>query len=634
MQRHRWFLGVLATAWVAVATAGAPAGSAPAPRPATGRFIVKLRPGVTDATARRQVLAAEPDRGRALAERVALPLRASRALGHDLINLVADGPLSAADEVAAIARLAADPDVEFVERDERRQALAVAGDPLFVDQWYLQSAQPAASRFDLAWDGTTGLTDTVIAVLDTGIRFDHPDLRRTSQGGRLLPGYDFVSGETPTSFRVANDGDGWDPDPSDPGDWVDATDLQQPVFDSCGNEDSSWHGTRVAGIVGAITNNGDGIAGATWAPRVLPVRVLGKCGGYDSDIIAGMRWAAGLPVGGVVANPHPAKVLNLSLGSSGSCTRAYRDVLTELTAAGVVVVAAAGNVNGPVDVPARCPGVVGVGGLRHVGTKVGYSSQGAEVAIAAPAGNCVNLAGACLFSLTTTTDAGTTTPAGPTYTDGFNANIGTSFASPLVAAMVGLMHGVNPALRTAEFRARLQAAARPFPVEPGLPTCPNVDFDTQQCNCTTSTCGAGIADADRAVAEALRPIARIATPADTSPGITVELDGTDSAAARDRTLVAWSWSVVSGPAVAIANPGAPVASVVAPGNGTSTIALRVTDDAGRTDTSTLTVGGITDPVPPDTGGSSAGGGGGGGGAPDALVLASLAALGLRRPRQR
>jgi serine protease len=631
MQRHLWFVGVLATAWVAMAAAAPPAGSGPTAELPTGRFIVKLR--AATAANRRQALATDEDPGRALARRVALPLRASRDLGHDLVNLVADASFQPADEAALMARLAGDPEVEFVERDARRRALAVAGDPLFVDQWYLQSTQPAASRFDLAWERATGTPDTVIAVLDTGIRFDHPDLRRVSEGGRLLPGYDFVSGETPASFRVANDGNGWDPDPSDPGDWVDDTDLQQPVFNGCGDEDSSWHGTRVAGIIGAITNNGDGIAGATWAPRVLPVRVLGKCGGYDSDIIAGMRWAAGLPVGGVPANPSPAKILNLSLGSSGSCTQAYRVVLTELTAAGVVVVAAAGNVNGPVDTPARCPGVVGVGGLRHVGTKVGYSSQGAEVAIAAPAGNCVTLGGACLFSLTTTTDAGTEGPVGPAYTDAVNANIGTSFASPLVAAIVGLMHGANPSLRTAEFRTRLLAAARPFPVQPGLPTCPSVDFDTQQCNCTTSTCGAGIADADRALDEALRPIARVATPADVSPGTTVSLDGADSAAARDRSIVAWDWSVVSGPAVAIANAGGPLASVVAPGNGTSTIALRVTDDAGRTDTATLAVGGLADPEPPGTGSSSTGGGGGGG-APDALVLAALAALGLRRARQR
>jgi serine protease len=632
MQRHLWIVGVLAAAGLAVASAAT--GAAPDPAPATGRFIVKLR---TDGAtmARRAPLAAGDSPARAVARRSGLPLRASRALRHDLVTLVAEAPLSAADEADWMARLASDPDVEFVERDGRRRALAVAGDPLFGDQWYLQSAQTGASRFDLAWERATGTADTVIAVLDTGIRFDHPDLRRASDGGRLLAGYDFVSGETPASFRVANDGDGWDADPSDPGDWVDDADLQQPVFNGCGEEDSSWHGTRVAGIIGGIANNGAGIAGATWGPRVLPVRVLGKCGGYDSDIIAGMRWAAGLPVAGLAANPQPAKVLNLSLGSSGSCTRAYRDVLAELAAAGVVVVAAAGNVNGPVDVPARCPGVVAVGGLRHVGTKVGYSSQGAEVAIAAPAGNCAVLGGACLFALTTTTDAGLKTPGGPTYTNGTDRvpTLGTSFASPLVAAIVGLMHGANPALRTAEFRSRLQAAARPFPVEPGLPTCPAVDFDTQQCNCTTTTCGAGIADADRALDEALRPIARVAAPADVSPGTTVGLDGSASAAARDRSIVAWNWSVVSGPPVAIADATTPTASVLAPGTGASTIALQVTDDAGRTDTTTLAVGGLADPVPPGTGGSSTGGGGGGG-APDALVLAALAALGLRRPRQR
>src|SRR5262249_43093311 len=156
----------------------------------------------------------------------------------------------------------------------------------------------------------------------TGVRFEHPDLGRVTEGGKLLSGYDFVS-----NAAVANDGDARDADASDPGDWVDDTDRAQPTFSDCTDSSSSWHGTRVSGLIGAMTNNAIGVAGAAFNARILPVRVMGKCGGFDSDIIAGMRWAAGLTVVGVPDNPTPANVINLSLGGDGACTAAYQSAV-------------------------------------------------------------------------------------------------------------------------------------------------------------------------------------------------------------------------------------------------------------------------------------------------------------------
>jgi serine protease len=188
---------------------------------------------------------------------------------------------------------------------------------------------------------------------------------------------------------------------------------------------SSWHGTQVAGIVAAQANNSVGIAGIGGATRMLPVRVLGKCGGFDSDIIAGMRWAAGLAVPGVPANPNPARVINLSLAGSGTCSDVY-NAIAEIRAAGTLIVAAAGNETSPVEEPANCSGVLGVAGIRHTGTKVGYSSYGPEVGISAPAGNCVNTGAGqpCLFPFVTpstsarphratATPASTTSPSAP-----------------------------------------------------------------------------------------------------------------------------------------------------------------------------------------------------------------------------
>jgi serine protease len=365
----------------------------------------------------------------------------------------------------------------------------------------------------------------VVAVIDTGVRYEHPDLLWAAVGGNLLPGYDMVG-----EVQTANDGDGRDADPSDPGDWVTQAEISQRggTFYQCTDsaENSSWHGTQLSGLIAALTNNGVGMAGVAPSARVLPVRVLGKCGGYDSDIIAGMRWAAGLSVPGVPANPTPARVINLSLGGSGSCSLAYQQAVDQITAAGAVIVAAAGNSTGhAVSTPANCGGVIAVAGLRHVGTKVGFSSLGPEIAIAAPGGNCVNTGAnaACLYPILTTTDLGTTGPAGSSYSDSYNISVGTSFSTPLVAGVAALALSVQPALTPPQVMQLLQGTARPFPPlgsissSAAAPQCTAPQYnafgtpiDQLECYCTTTTCGAGMLDAGAAIAAAGSTASRVA----------------------------------------------------------------------------------------------------------------------------
>jgi serine protease len=398
-------------------------------------------------------------------------------------------------------------------------------------QWYLRAPTAqvrSAINAETAWNYTIGSPGIVVAVIDTGVRFDHPDLARVANGGNLLPGYDFIS-----DVDVANDGDGRDADPSDPGDWLTNAEVSPGglFHEDCADspEDSSWHGTQTAGLIAALTNDGIGMASVGRTVRVLPVRALGKCGGYDSDIVAAIRWSAGLPVAGVPANPNPARVINLSLGSESECTQAYINAIADVNAMGVVVVAAAGNTNGhPVTSPANCPGAIAVGGVRHAGTKVGFSSLGPEVAVSAPAGNCVNTGvnDPCLYPILSTSNAGTTAPVsdaagGSIYTNAFKVTVGTSFSAPLVAGTAALLLSVQPGLTPSAVRSLLQSTARPFPTsgaESGgdpIPACTAPKFDAgnnpidqDQCYCNTSVCGAGMLDAGAAVAAALgQPVA-------------------------------------------------------------------------------------------------------------------------------
>ena len=429
---------------------------------------------------------------------------------------------SATDIEIRLATLRAHPAVLAVEPDYRVSHHAVlppkdtgfsdtryTGSAQAIGQWYLKAntgeVKSAINALG-AWSHTVGDSSVVVAVLDTGILFEHPDLMRVAKGGKLLPGYDFVSGNGEDLFIATNDGDGWDADASDPGDWVDQALLDtNPVgLAGCDTQSSSWHGTRTAGLIGAISQNDQGIAGVDWGARLLPVRVLGRCGGATSDIVAGIRWAAGLPVVGVPDNPNPARVINLSLGHEGACSRAEQTAINEVIARGVVVVASAGNHQGAVESPGNCLGVIAVAGLRHIGTKVGFSSLGAEVAISAPAGNCINVGVGepCLYSIDTTTNAGEKSPTEHTYTSQIDSNVGTSFAAPLVAGVASLLLSLNPRLTPAQVKAALQDSANPFPSDPSLPTCPTLatgDHNTGQCNCTTTQCGAGMLNALAAV---------------------------------------------------------------------------------------------------------------------------------------
>jgi serine protease len=419
-----------------------------------------------------------------------------RPVGRDQQLLEFERPLSRGEAAQIGDKLRQRPDVDWVEPNQRQRRLQAAtpSDPQFAQQWWLQpigvpnDRRRGVAGFQTAWS-RANMAPVVVAVLDTGITA-HEDLVR------VLPGYDFVS--TPD---YANDGNGRDADPADPGDYVSAADLSNPLFDGCVVESSSWHGTIIAGMLAATWDNGRGGAGMHSGLRVLPVRVAGKCGADVSDIIDGMRWAAGLAVDDAPPNPNPARIVNISFGGSAACGNAYQTAVDELLAAGVVVVAAAGNDSSTPSRPASCRGVVGVVGLNRDGFKTNYSNFGRELAatgLAAPSGDDAYGAWAALADsgLLTLANLGKTTPDSPDRPR-YAWVFGTSFAAPQVAGVLAHMLSLNPALSAAQLLDGLRLSARPHVVSPKIGACS--DQNPGRCICSNDTCGAGILDAERAL---------------------------------------------------------------------------------------------------------------------------------------
>ena len=449
---------------------------------------------------------------------------------------------------AMTRRFSNDPDIEYAEPDYVSTPFVVPNDPYYTSsQWHYKdpATYPGAMNLPSAWDITKGDANMVIAVIDTGFR-PHVDLE-----ARRVAGYDFISNPT-----AANDGNGRDSDATDTG-------------DACNGGSSSWHGTHVAGTIGAITNNSVGVSGVNWNSKIQHVRVLGACGGSSSDIADGIRWAAGISVAGVPDNATPAKVINMSLGGQYVCSSTDQSAINDAVAAGAVVVVAAGNSNSNASgfSPAGCSNVISVAAVGQAGQRASYSNFGTVVDVAAPGGS----EGVLIWS---TLNSGTSTPS----TDIYKGYQGTSMAAPHVAGAVSLMLAVNPSMTPAQVETFLKSSTRAFPTG-----------TVRDCN--TSTCGAGLVDAYAAVAAAssnVFPTVNAGLDIVVDPSAFVLLSG--AATDSDGSIVSYQWSQASGTAVTLTNANTSDVSFTAPAtSGSMVFNVVATDNGGGAANDSVTV---------------------------------------------
>jgi len=374
-----------------------------------------------------------------------------------VLETISDQSIGTLGAMAAL--LQTQPEIQYADPVRRVRPAAAPNDPYFSLQWGLGSAT-AGINAQTAWTLQPSARGLTVAVVDTGI-LPHPDL-----DGRVLPGYDFIS-----DAGRARDGNARDPDPRDEGDWSagDCYGAEYPSF---------FHGLFVAGIIAAKTNNGIGIAGVAGDVNILPVRVLGACGGSFEDVLEGMLWASGVPIAGVPPNPNPAKVINMSLGGFGACDQAMQEAVNEAMAQGAVIVVAAGNesVEAYDVAPANCSGVITVAAHGAQGALTSYSNFGPRVDLTAPGGDrpVTDL----IYSLSNT---GTTVPLDPSY----EYAAGTSFAAPMVAGVAAMLIARDGLVTSGRVLDVLAGSARPWPASSGC--------------VVANVCGAGMLDAAAAV---------------------------------------------------------------------------------------------------------------------------------------
>ena len=316
--------------------------------------------------------------------------------------------------------------IRYAEPNYIRKKMLTPNDNYYHYQWHYPLI-----NLPNAWDITTGSSNVVVAVIDTGVLLDHPDLQ-----GKLVDGYDFISDPD-----TALDGNGIDNNPNDPGD--------QDEIDGS----SSFHGTHIAGIIAAASNNNRGVAGIAWNTKIMPLRVLGNGGGTTYDIMEAVKYAAGMENdSGFILN-DPVDIINLSLGGKGA-TSYEREIYADVRDRGIIVISSAGNDGTDIEIyPAAYEDVVSVSAVTINETLASYSNFGITIDVAAPGGSSTDTNGDGYMDgvLSTSGD-----DSSGSIEMSYAFATGTSLAAPHVSGVVALMKALHPALTPDEFDSLLK----------------------------------------------------------------------------------------------------------------------------------------------------------------------------------